>query len=481
MVDFDLIKGRIQKHKLSSIIDHCLDWLNEVQRRNEFSYPVWSVLALIKWAYIHTTDSIIRTPIKGFQFEQLLELIAGFEGKYSGIDFSSKTALKSSFKIFAYQQFPLQDKLHNVDLSRQVLLYLKLRSKLDIEDEFFKSTSIQLKSFLEYAYFTYFFFHFEKVRPEVRYNGDLPDSYFDLYRCKWPDTELEKFLRLLSLKDRSDFEEIHKLKTEIMQLYESGIFTTKPFILFRGQYRIAHKAIFTQTVKHFIYAYLKAHSNQFSEEFGKRLEKYVELGLKENHISYLNDNLLKKAYPSGKIADFFMEEDILMEVKAIELHPRSGVMRTRDILINDLDATIIKAYIQLLETAHKINREGNFSGIILTYKEMYLGFGVDAWNEFLKEPVEQYCTDHSIKLALLPPQNLVFISIENWDMMMQAIKSKHITLKEILIEAFQMSSHENGAESALLMEQVLQKRFYCADFTLDYLKDAYKELDILPN
>lgn len=52
MVDFDLIKGRIQKHSLSSIIHNTLELLNEVQRREDKSYPVWNLLTLIKWAYL---------------------------------------------------------------------------------------------------------------------------------------------------------------------------------------------------------------------------------------------------------------------------------------------------------------------------------------------------------------------------------------------------------------------------------------------
>ncbi len=40
MVDFELIKGRIQKHRLSSIVHNTLELLNEVQRRDDKTYPV---------------------------------------------------------------------------------------------------------------------------------------------------------------------------------------------------------------------------------------------------------------------------------------------------------------------------------------------------------------------------------------------------------------------------------------------------------
>lgn len=85
MIDFDLIKGRIQKHRLSSIINNTLELLNSVQRNDDKGFPSWILFTLIKWSYIHTTDSILRTPIKEHEYQQLLELIRQFENKYSGI------------------------------------------------------------------------------------------------------------------------------------------------------------------------------------------------------------------------------------------------------------------------------------------------------------------------------------------------------------------------------------------------------------
>lgn len=128
--------------------------------------------------------------------------------------------------------------------------------------------------------------------------------------------------------------------------------------------------------------------------------------------------MLKAKYPEGKVADFLMESDILVEVKAIELNPRAGVLRTNDILVKDLDKTIIKAYTQLLATAFKINPNQEYYGVIITYKDRYLGFGADAWEEFMKEPIETICLQNSMDIAILPLQNLCFISIENWDYMM---------------------------------------------------------------
>ncbi|MGB4775918.1 MAG: hypothetical protein WBP45_12140 [Daejeonella sp.] len=481
MVDFELIKGRIQKHRLSSLVHNTLELLNEVQRRDDKTYPVWNLLTLLKWAYLHTTDSIIRRPIQPHEYNQLLTLIKDFEVKYSGINFKDRSHVNQSFKIIANQQFPLQDKFHNSILSRQIILYFQLRSKFDIDKEFERLSGINLKAFLEYSYFTYFFFNFDEVRPDIRYEGDLFEDYFAIFKSKWSASELKKYLDLLTITDKDDFENLQKLNTEILQLYETNFFTLKPFIHFRNQYRIPYRQIFVQTIKHFIYNYLKENSQLFPEEFGKRLEKYVELGLSENKVSYLNETALKTKYQLGKVSDFLIENDILIEVKAIELHPRSGVLRTKDILANDLAGTIVKAYTQLLETATKINPNAEHYGVVITYKEMYLGFGADAWEEFLKEPIEKYCLENSLDLAVLSPQNLCFINIEDWDKMMQAIKEGKATLKEILIKGKELNALDNPAESVMLMEQVIHKHFHPSQITLSYLKDTHLQLDIIPS
>lgn len=481
MVDFNLIKGRIEKHKLSSIIHNTLELLNEVQRQDDKSFPIWNLLTLIKWSYIHTTDSILRTPIKDHEYYQLLELINQFEAKYDGINFKSQNQAKPSLKIIANQQFPFQDKFHNTILSRQIVLYLQLQSKFDIAKEFETLTGISIKLFLEYSYFTFFFFNFETVRPDIPYEGNLPLTYFDWFEEKWGYHELRKFLDLLTLTGRADFERLQKLNNEILQLYETNFFTLKPFILFRNQYKIPYKKIFIQTIKHYIYNYLKENSTFFSEEFGKRLEKYVELGLIENKIHFQKETELKTKYNLKRVTDFLVENNILIEVKAIELHPRSGVLRTKDILTNDLDSTIIKAYTQLLETALKVNPNQEYYGIIITYKEMYLGFGADAWDEFLKEPIEAFCLQNTIDISILPPQNLCFINIEDWDYMMQAIKDGKATLMEILHKGKELNTLGNPAERLMLMEQVLNAHFHPSNVTLSYLKDKHLQLNILPN
>ncbi len=149
MIDFELIKGRIQKHRLSSIVTKSLELLNEVQRRDDKGFPFWNILVLIRWAYLYTTDSPLRKPIQPHEFNQLCTLIRDFEAEYDGLCFKNKREVNRSMRIIAYQQFPHQEKFHNSILSRHLVIYTKLQGKFNIPNEFEKLTEIKLKSFLE--------------------------------------------------------------------------------------------------------------------------------------------------------------------------------------------------------------------------------------------------------------------------------------------------------------------------------------------
>ncbi len=315
----------------------------------------------------------------------------------------------------------------------------------------------------------------------MRYEGDLFESYFTLFKSKWSVSELKKFLTLITITDKSHFENLQRLTSERLQLYETNFFITKPLIYFRGQYRIAHRSLFVQTLKHFIYNYLKQNHTQFPEEFGKYLERYLQLGLLENNISFLTEKELKAKYQLTKIADYCLDNNILIESKAIELHPRTGVMRTKDILEGDLDTTIIKAYTQLLSTAAAVDSTKQWWGVIVTYKEMYIGFGDDAWIEFMSDPVQKFCSENNIDLGILPPQNLCFISIDDWDYMMQVVKDGKATIRQMLEKATQLNASPDPAEKILLFDQALQKHFPIKNYTLKYLADVHLELDIIPN
>lgn len=468
-MEFSDIRHRLEKYQRSSLLLNALLTLKAIQQDTKRKHPHWKILILIKWAYQFADDSIGKQPITSDEWAQLMKDTDAFETAYSGMSFKDHQSVRKSFRILAYQQFAHQDAYYNHILSRQVVLYLKIKkSGFDIAAGFQKKAGISLLAFLQYWYLTTLYFHLE-----IPYTPDVLDQrYAELFKTYYSLDECTKFLRLITVKNVQDVEALQKLKDERLQLYETNFFITKPLLYFQNNFCLPHRSLLTQTAKHFIYTFSKAHISAFPEELGRRMEAYLELGLKEAGVLYQTENSLRHLYGKGKVVDYLIGTNILVECKATELSSRSGVLRTPEILAGDLRTSIIKAYTQLIATATRIDPQREWFGIIVTYKEMYLGFGDDAWDEFMKKPISDWLIQENLLLETLPPQNLFFMDLEDWEYAMQAIKNGTATLETMLKKGRELNHHSTIAEQVFIMEQVLQKHFSIKNFDLVYLKEA---------
>jgi hypothetical protein len=71
---------------------------------------------------------------------------------------------------------------------------------------------------------------------------------------------------------------------------------------------------------------MKNNDENFTTEFGVRLEKYVKLGLDEININYKTESQIKKEFKGLKnLVDYVVNDNILIEVKAIELKPYPSI------------------------------------------------------------------------------------------------------------------------------------------------------------
>jgi hypothetical protein len=112
---------------------------------------------------------------------------------------------------------------------------------------------------------------------------------------------------------------------------------------------------------------------------------------------------------------------------------------------------------------------------------MYLGFGPDAWDEFLRDPIESFIAENQFDLQTLPPENIFFLSISDWDWIVQALKdSKISSLKELLNKGKECNTSTNEQSKVFMMEQVLRKYYHVQQFNLSYLQEAHQLLDVLP-
>jgi len=472
MIHFKLIKDEIRKFSPGLLLYKCMEALDYLQKNKIRNQATWNIIVLMKWILIHGSKEINHAPSHD-DLENILKLIEKFELEREVISFKSTKEIKRSMRIVAYQQFWLQDKIISDIFTRQIQLYRLLPNKNEIEKTFIALTGFSIAEFLNICYSVWLYYECT----EDDYDGFLYNDYFDIFKDRFDHEKLKAFAILLTLIYVEDVASLQKSSKKVYQLYETNFLSTKPFFIVNNWPKTPHKAIFGQTCKHFIYDYLKLKSEPFSNQFGRSMEKYIRLGLDEIKATYMMEKAIQKKY-TGKTfsSDFYVDGNVLIESKAIELQPNAAVLRYAEILSNALEQNVIKAYCQLLNTAHHINPDGVFYGIIITYKEMYHGFGSDAWEEFLSEKVGAYLHTNQINLRVLPPENLCFIDLETWDYLVQVLKTYKCKISEIFEKA--KSENENHLNRKMLMDQVLIEHFTVNKFDLSYLTKAQKYIDI---
>jgi hypothetical protein len=239
---------------------------------------------------------------------------------------------------------------------------------------------------------------------------------------------------------------------EAYQLYETTLWNRYPLLMVRNRVVLIHRSPLKSMIRNFLYDYLKKNSIPFRTEIGERMEKYVELGIKETNAKYLTEQELKGKFTLQKVCDFLIEDDVLIECKAIELSPTAGIKRTKEILQNEFDTNATKAYTQMLSVAHNIKTKIQF-GIVITYKETLLGYGEDSFQEFMQAPILAFLESHKIDLSVLPPNRLVYITVEDWDRLIRLKMHTGQKMAEILNNGFQYFRDNE----VILFEQVLDK------------------------
>ncbi len=477
---FEQIKNRIESYGWQSQILGCLQILDHLQKNKIVRFPVWNVIILLKWVLIHGQRSKQLPEATIEDVEETLKLVDDFTENNQFINFKDSSNIQRGMRVLAYQQFWLQDEIRNYHLERQIVLYKLLSHKFDIEEEFMKVTSLTIEDFLSICSSIALYFNLDELNEEYEYDGFLYGDYFDWFKGHFGENKLKLFFNLLKLVDIEGIVSLQKMSNEIYQLYETNFLSTKPFLIVNSKFKVPHKAIFFQTCKHFIYDFMKAKSEKFSAELGKRMEKYLKKGLEEARVEYMTENSIKSTFNiTGKVVDFFLPNNVLIESKAIELHPNAAVLRYSEVMSSTLKNSIVKSYCQLLSTAQSLNNKAPFYGLVVTYKEMYLGFGEDAWSEFLAEEVGIFIGANNINLEVLPPENLCFIDIDTWDYLIQAIIIHGFTIQELIEKSKQVNL--KASTKRMLLDQVLKSYYPIKNINLSYLNEAKKYINIGAN
>lgn len=267
--------------------------------------------------------------------------------------------------------------------------------------------------------------------------------------------------------------DIVKIKSLILKQFDFRHWSKKPFIYYRDKTRLISVSLLKLSIKYFIYDSFKQ-EEIFRDEFGKRFEKYIEQGLIEAKVSYKPERYLKTKYSQGlKIVDFLVEDKILVECKATELDSIASVQPEDSKILSAIKNSIEKGLKQLYEYSNQLNID-NLIGIIVTYKPMYIGNGEEVLSGIMKEYAKSLTSE---QLRKIPMENIHFLSLDNWDLLVRLSIFKHVSLFSLVNKINIQIKNENKFFEVCLdeMRDRVIPRFDFIDISFQKFQNSMQE------
>lgn len=473
--EFSYIRNRIGEYKKDDIIRYCLLILDNNKKT---IYPIWLVLTLVKWTILFGEK---KYPPKQFSieiFKKLIRYIGEFGNEHI-LSFLTAEGINKGFQIIYSQQFYLQKSVYKEIFARHLKLFSTIKTKYNIEKSFEDKTGLNIKEFVYIQQLFYLVINIDTLEnTKFKFNGYFDSDFINIANQLTSPEKIQFFINLLTLDLNDAIDNIEKFKYKVrnynLQSLEISFFTMYPLIYFDDKLKLVHSKVFSYNLNYYIYDFLRSNDENFTTDFGIRLERYVEDGLKEINYSYLNEKELKNLLPENStLTDFYIDDqNIFIECKAAEIQVLPSINPTDELIFNSLKTSLFKAYFdQIVPVANTINPNGESWGIILTYKEFY-------WSHYTKLfEIGKDKYPITLNYTLIPPENVFIIDLNTWDKIIQIVKDKKASLIDILVKARENNKHPVTTKQLFDMHLDEYNLEY---FTLSYLENEFKHLEIRP-
>jgi hypothetical protein len=471
-ITFNYIRNKIAKYSKDELLKFSYSLLDE---KKDEVFPIWHVFILMKWTIIYGGNKYPPKPLTLEKYHRIYDNISNFNQDHIS-NFLKNKQVDKAFQILYNQQFYLQKSVYREIFSTQLKLFSVLTGKYNIDKSFTEKTGFSIFDFLFISQIFWLYINIKELKdPLLYFDGKFNADFFEVASQIVEKEKLVNFINLLTLHPNNAISGVenfkHKINNEDLQTMEMSFFTMYPFQLFESNIRLVHQSVFKHTINYYIYDFLKSTDENFTTEFGSRLEKYISLGLTEIGVEYKTENDLKKILPSSKLVDFYLpDENIFIESKASELQAYTSVNPTDELLFSSFRTSIFKAYFEQMRVVSKqLSPERENFGIIITYKELF-------WSDFSKlHPIGKKYYSEDFDETHIPPENVFIIDIYTWDLMIQIVKEKKAKLVEILKLA--KSNNSEFKTSKQLFNMHLDE-YRPIKLNLSYLQTENKKFDL---
>ncbi len=439
---FKKIRNGFRKYKYTDLVACCFEYLH-APAKSKIDYlkrNPWLVLLFAKWILLDE-----NYPNRGGKEPTKNDLMKLLQ---SSLDLTSMLRMPTEydhytlfFRNIAYQQFPYQFDFGYRHLSRQTILFSELPDNHLIKIKFFELTGVSIQDFLDLSWILL-------VRFITSTETILPNGWFDSLSGEYSPDTIEKYLDSISIRlDKARElikEESKSTQRKSSEHYELTPFVNFPLIRTPDGYLVTETHILYRRIEYYIYDRLRQwDAEKFMAKFGDMFERYAEDSIKYAQLTYITESQLRSALgETGNQIDFIVHEDhsnVFIDTKGVEMSFRGKVTHSTSFLKDQTKQSIVKAITQSHDVIRKLQEKPG-SGIptqqknyllVITYKEFYLGSGRSYYEIVAKDKMEEIYGEYK-DYPVIPPENMYFITIDEFDFACAMLKTGRITLSEMI-------------------------------------------------
>jgi hypothetical protein len=448
---YKVIRNKFRKYHPIQLLALLLDYLNHPAKDEleELKKHPWLILLLIKWIF---TDECFDQPNKkNASQNDVMNLMQQMLDLRAACRLPSQYAHHSLFfRNIGFQQFIFQRRLGLHFLGRQAILFACERNKRYYNDQFASATDVSINRFINLMYVLMTRF----IVPEESgaYHRDVSLAWFSPVFSQYPAEEVKHFLDSMSvdyLEIRQRLLEIDNGRRQCHEQYEHTPFLRFPLIRKGDTYLCVYPLILYRSMEHFIYDTLRELDPEgFMRRFGPTFERYVEKSLHHSGLDFATESeLMATLTGDGKVVDFLVVDNntnIFIDAKGVEISYQGKVTHSAEILLNRTKDSILKAIEQAYETNSRLLRTQSAKStmrfrenafiIAITYSEMYLGTGKTFYEAVARGKIKELQSKYPAEVHI-PMENIYFLTIEDFDLYCEGIRSHVVGFIEGLEKA----------------------------------------------
>jgi len=439
---FKTLRNRLRKFRPEEVIRYCIRQLNPGQ---SFEWaqvgqrPPWLFLLLIKWTAVY--GDFLSPARRTFGERDAQEVLATLFEVW-GQDLPS--CYDNEYLFFRarfQQQYWWQELFLVSDMSRQFILFFDLEPEHQFSSTFREIHGIDLNTFLELSFAL-------MTRFAASRSATVDERFFTNLVPAYPAGTIPAFLSIVS-------RDLESLVCELSAMPTYGILheTIEPTPLVRfpllrdgNLYQCYLIHLLFRTVQNFVYDALRAaDASAFTNKFGPIFEHYLERGLSYAGLGYMTESELVVTLPHGsKVVDYAIlseEAAVLIDAKAIQLTDPGMLARTSATLTARA-STALKAVDQGFTVSANLKAGGSIAAtcpvflLVVTYKDLLLGSGREFYENAAKEIIDGFAAKHGDSHPI-PVDHIFFLSINDFDLLMEHLKSSGTGLADFLHKAVQ--------------------------------------------